>query len=236
MVVLSTVLHVAFAVALVWGPSWISPRPIAPAYQVQLVSLPVDEVPKPKPAPAPVRPEPRAPSPPPVKPKQTSVKKAAPPPIEKAKPGVKPAPADIPEEADESPQSEPPEPSTPAPVAKATEPAEPGIQLVTPLMEAVALKYPYYTKALWRKINENWAPPGAGFAQAAREVLVVFTILRDGTVSVPGIEQSSGDIFYDQAALRAVQRANPFPPLPPGYPDDRMTIYFSFSLDPDQAS
>jgi hypothetical protein len=41
MVVLSAVLHVAFAVALVWGPSWISPRPIAPP---KLVSLPVDEV------------------------------------------------------------------------------------------------------------------------------------------------------------------------------------------------
>ena len=63
----------------------------------------------------------------------------------------------------------PPEraPDTPAPEpqAKATEPTEPGIQLVTPLMEAVALKYPFYMNALKRKINENWSPPGAGFAQ-----------------------------------------------------------------------
>ncbi len=234
MVGLSAILHLLLAVVLVWGPSWIRPRPLAPAYEVQLVSLPVDEAPKPKPEPA--RQEPRVPPPAPAKPKPKPIKKPAPPPIEKAKPSPKPSPADIPEEAEKAPEPEPPEPKKPDQVAKATQPAEPEIQLVTPLMEAVALKYPFYTKALWRKINEYWSPPGAGFAEAPREVLVVFTILRDGTVSPPTIEQSSGDVFYDQAALRAVMRANPFPPLPPGYPDDRMKIYFSFSLDPDQAS
>jgi protein TonB len=102
-------------------------------------------------------------------------------------------------------------------------------------MEAVALKYPYYINALKRKINENWSPPGAGFAEA-REVLVVFTILKDGSVSGPAIEQSSGDVFYDQAALRSVLRANPFPPLPDGYPGNDMKIHFSFLLDPDRMS
>ncbi|MEW6682765.1 MAG: TonB family protein [Nitrospirota bacterium] len=235
MVVLSATLHVVFAVALVWGPSWIKPRQIAPAYEVQLVSLPVDEVPKPKPERAPARPEPRKPPPPPVKPKPAPVKKAAPPPVEKAKPSVKPAPADIPEEPEEAPEPDPPTPEPPAPVAKATEPAEPGIQLVTPLMEAVALKYPYYMNALKRKINENWSPPGAGFAEA-REVLVVFIILRDGSVRGAEVEQSSGDVFYDQAALRSVLRATPFPPLPDGYPGQDMKIHFSFLLDPDRMS
>jgi protein TonB len=234
MVVVSAVLHVFFAVALVWGPSWISPRPIAPAYEVQLVSLPVDEVPKPRPEPAPARPEPRTP-PPTVKPKPAPVKKAAPPPIEKAKPTAKPSPADIPEEAQESPKPDQTKPDLPAPVAKATEPAEPGIQLVTPLMEAVALKYPYYMNALKRKINDNWAPPGAGFAEA-RQVLVVFTILRDGSVRGAEVEESSGDVFYDQAALRSVLRATPFPPLPEGYLGQDMKIHFSFLLDPDRMS
>src|SRR3990172_5137581 len=129
--------------------------------------------------------------------------------MKKPKPSVNPAPADIPDAADEAPQREPPEPATPAPVGKAPEPSEPGIQLVTPLMEAVALKYPYYMNALTRKINENWSPPGAGFAEA-RDVLVVFTILRDGSVRGAEVEQSSGDVFYDQAALRSVLRATPF--------------------------
>lgn len=233
MVVLSAVAHVVVAVALVWGPSWISPRRIAPAYEVQLVSLPVDEIPKPTPKPTPARPDP---PPPPLKPKPKPkpVQKPAPPPVEQAKPSVKPAPAEIPEPA-EDPEPEPPEPVAPEPVAKATEPSEPGIQLVTPLMEAVALKYPYYMNALKRKINENWSPPGAGFAEA-REVLVVFTILRDGSVRGAAVEQSSGDVFYDQAALRSVLRATPFPPLPDGYPGQDMKIHFSFLLDPDRMS
>jgi hypothetical protein len=42
-------------------------------------------------------------------------------------------------------------------------------------MEAVVLKHPYYTKALWRKINENWRPRVQGSLRR-REVLVVFTI------------------------------------------------------------
>jgi TonB family protein len=143
----------------------------------------------------------------------------------------------VPEPADEAAQPDPPEPEPEKaePVAKATEPAEPGIQLVTPLMEAVALKYPYYMNALKRKINENWSPPGAGFAEA-REVLVVFTILRDGSVRGAEVEQSSGDVFYDQAALRSVLRATPFPPLPDGYPSADMKIHFSFLLDPDRMS
>lgn len=229
---LSAALHTVFAVGLVWGPSWITPRPIAPAYEVQLVSLPVEEAPKPKPEPEPARPAPK-PAPPPVKPK-ASVKKPAPPPVEKAKPSLKPGPAVVPEPAEEA-TSEPDEPAAKEPVAKATEPTEPGIQLVTPLMEAVALKYPYYMNALRRKIDENWSPPGAGFAEA-REVLVVFTILRDGSVSGAEVEQSSGDMFYDQAALRSVLRATPFPPLPEGYPGQNMKIHFSFFLDPDRMS
>jgi TonB family protein len=171
----------------------------------------------------------------PVKPKPKPVKKPAPPPIEKAKPSLKPSPAEIPDEAEDSPELEPTERESPDQVAKATEPTEPGIQLVTPLMEAVALKYPYYINALKRKINENWSPPGAGFAEA-REVLVVFTILRDGSVHGVEVEQSSGDIFYDQAARRAVLRATPFPPLPEGYAGQDMIIHFSFLLDPDRMS
>jgi protein TonB len=235
MVGVSAMLHLLLAVVLVWGPSWVRPRPLAPAYEVQLVSLPVEEAPpKPTPEPVPVRHEPRVP-PAPVKPKPKPVKKPAPPPVDKPAPRPDPAPAAVPEPADEAAQPDPPEPEKAEPVAKATEPAEPGIQLVTPLMEAVALKYPYYMNALKRKINENWSPPGAGFAEA-REVLVVFTILRDGSVQGAEVEQSSGDVFYDQAALRSVLRATPFPPLPDGYPSADMKIHSSFLLDPDRMS
>jgi protein TonB len=231
MVVLSATAHVVFAVVLVWGPSWIKPRPIAAAYEVQLVSLPVERS---KPKPEPARPEPR-PAPVQAKPKPQSVKKPAPPPVEKSTPKPKPGPAAVPEPEDEPAPPEPAESSPDQAVAKVTEPTEAGIQIVAPLMEAVALKYPYYFNALTRKIDENWAPPGAAFAEA-NEVLVVFTILRDGNVRDVEIAQSSGDAFYDQAALRALRRATPFPALPPGYAEDTMTIYLGFTLKPDRKS
>ncbi|MFZ5877108.1 MAG: energy transducer TonB [Nitrospirota bacterium] len=237
MVMVSGAIHVAVAVVLVWGPSWMPRRPAMPVYEVQLVSAPV-ETPRPTP-PRPVPPprvEPKPPPPPPKPAKPKTVKKPTPAPVEPAPAKTKPAPAPTPEAVPEpEPPVRQPEPPAPEPQAKATEPTEPGIQLVTPLMEAVALKYPFYTNALKRKINENWSPPGAGFAQT-RATLVVFTIQRDGSVRGTDIEQSSGDAFFDQAAIRSVLRASPFPPLPPGYSEDNMKIFFSFSLDPDRPS
>lgn len=241
MVMVSAVVHGLVAIGLVWGPTWIPRRPVTPVYEVQLVSLPVD-APRPKPEAPEVKPAPPVPRPvktAPPKPKATPVKKTAPGVIEPTKKGPEPAPARVPEIADEPGPPEPPVkeslPPPPNQAAKPAQPAEPGIQLVTPLMEAVALKYPWYMKVLTRKIKENWSPPGAGFAKA-NEALVVFTILRGGAVRGAEIEQGSGDDFYDRAALRAVQRASPFPPLPDGYPDDTLKIYFSFSLAPDRMS
>jgi outer membrane biosynthesis protein TonB len=151
-----------------------------PVYEVQLVSAPV-ETPRASRQPPPPRVEPKPATPPlKPKPKPKSVKKPVPASVEPAPAKAHPAPA--PEAAAEpSHPARPPDPPAPEPQAKATEPAEPGIQLVTPLMEAIALKYPLYMKALKRKINESWSPPGAGFAQT-REVLITFTILRDGSV------------------------------------------------------
>lgn len=241
MVMVSAVVHGFVAIGLVWGPTWIPRRPVTPVYEVQLVSLPV-EAPRPKPEAPEVKPAPPVPKPvkaAPPKPKAKPVKKTDPGVMKPTKKGPEPVPAPVPEIADEPGPPEPPvnesRPPPPNRVAKTTQPAEPGIQLVTPLMEAMALKYPLYMKVLTRKITENWSPPGAGFAKA-NEALVVFTILRDGSVRGAEIEQGSGDDFYDRAALRAVQRASPFPSLPDGYPDDTLKIYFSFSLAPDRMS
>jgi len=44
---------------------------------------------------------------------------------------------------------------------------------------------------------------------------VVFEIRRDGRLNVLTIDRSSGNAYYDQVALRAINDASPFPPLPP---------------------
>ena len=53
-----------------------------------------------------------------------------------------------------------------------------------------------------------------GQARDGNQPQVVFEIGRDGKVSGLEVEKSSGNPLYDQAALRAVTEATPFPPLP----------------------
>jgi TonB family protein len=59
------------------------------------------------------------------------------------------------------------------------------------------------------------------------KVKVLFRILRSGRVGDTKLEQSSGNFYFDQAAMRAILLSSPFPPLPEGfYKDDEV-----FSVD-----
>lgn len=83
--------------------------------------------------------------------------------------------------------------------------------------EAVAVatpqdfKFPPYLAIIRVKIGRNWnPPPGAKGAKAK----VQFTILRSGRVADAGLVESSGNFYFDQAALRAIRSSSPFPQLP----------------------
>ena len=54
-----------------------------------------------------------------------------------------------------------------------------------------------------------------------------FTILRDGTLQAPQIEQPSGFIALDNSALRAVQLTK-LPPLPAAFPNPTLTVHMRF--------
>jgi protein TonB len=43
---------------------------------------------------------------------------------------------------------------------------------------------------------------------------------RRGRVLARSLEEPTGERILDDAALDMVRRADPFPPIPPGYPDD----------------
>jgi TonB family protein len=196
-----------------------------------LVSLPAEEaIVSPEPPRVVVPPKPDKPKPVAKKPVAKKTQKKTDGIVKPTEPkSTRPAIAPLP--AEEAP-SPPPDPRDEQ-VAK-LEHTEPGITLVTPLMEAIALKFPLFMKVLERKMDQNWSPPISGTPET-QEVLVAFTIRRDGSVNGnPTIEQSSGNSYYDQAALRAVYRSSPFPPLPPAYPDETLKVYFSFFLDPDR--
>lgn len=76
------------------------------------------------------------------------------------------------------------------------------------------------------------------FPQAARDrkeqgdVVVAFTILRDGTLLDPAIDRSSGYESLDRAAIDMLRRASPAPPLPASYARDsaRVVLPVEYSL------
>ncbi len=46
------------------------------------------------------------------------------------------------------------------------------------------------------------------------------------------MDKSSGNPYYDQAAVRAVTEANPFPPLPVDFKKPVLTVGLQFAYDP----
>ena len=195
-------------------------------YQVDLVTLP-------PPSAAPVKEVPAAPPPPVQKPPaarpKVEVKKPpiqAPPklikPTAKVPPPAKPKPAPAPQEAaTETPPS-----------AKSTE----NVSAVAPVpklqtgIEVPDFKFPYYTENIRRKIEMYWSPPPLESAAELKEAVVGFVLFSNGKIGDPKIEKSSGNTYFDQAALRAVYLANPLPPFPQGLHEASLTIHFSFAL------
>lgn len=81
--------------------------------------------------------------------------------------------------------------------------------------------YGYYLDRLLSLIDANWVRPSLGSGIRA---IVSFHIQRDGTLTGLKVAESSGYNSFDLAALRAVQNASPFPPLPRAYNHDDLGV------------
>ena len=86
-------------------------------------------------------------------------------------------------------------------------------------------KHSYYIDRLTAMLAGQWQRPALGGEIIA---LVKFTIHKDGAVSDVHVVESSGYSSYDLAALRAVQQAAPFPPLPQSYARDSLGVTVEF--------
>lgn len=87
--------------------------------------------------------------------------------------------------------------------------------------------FAYYITNIRRKIAAYWRVQGESSQE--KFCVVYFRIQRNGLVVSPSIETSSGNLVFDQAALRAVHQASPLPALPPAYADDELGVHFSFA-------
>jgi TonB family protein len=218
------------------------PVTILPA---QALGVPRPAPPRPAP-PTPPAPEPAAPTPPPEV--REPEPEPEPPPREEAPvlPERKPerkepkpeprAPRPVPAPA--TPQSRPTRPQTPTPPTQApsTETGDQtgrrggatGTALGTTAFGARLpgidpdFTYGYYIDRLLSAIDGNWVRPRV---DGSVRTIVSFRIGRDGSLSSPPtVKESSGYNAFDLAALRAVQNAAPFPPLPRGYRNDSLNV------------
>ena len=98
---------------------------------------------------------------------------------------------------------------------------------LTPPPPSSDLTPAWYVRSVNAKIKERWA----GKAIPGKQPAVVFEIRRDGQLDNVVIETSSGNPYYDQAAIRAIREASPFPPLPTDFQEPTLRIKLQFSFD-----
>jgi TonB family protein len=93
-------------------------------------------------------------------------------------------------------------------------------------LETAKFPFTYYVNQVRKKIVENWLwsqnYPGE------LKTVVYFKILRSGEVVDLRIKESSNNKLYDNICLRAVELAKPFPPLPQGFTEEYLGVYFEF--------
>lgn len=63
-------------------------------------------------------------------------------------------------------------------------------------------------------IKSQWEPPPIDVSGSTYTVVVKFRFFRNGTVKEVGVQQSSGNEYFDMAGQRAVQKPHAFPPFP----------------------
>ena len=85
-------------------------------------------------------------------------------------------------------------------------------------------RFPPYLLIVRDKVERNWNPPPGA---KGVKVKVAFRVLRSGRVGEAKLQESSGNFYFDQAAMRAILASSPFPPLPEGF----FKEYETFSVD-----
>ena len=80
-----------------------------------------------------------------------------------------------------------------------------------------------------QKVEQEWQRQNQP-SDPQQKPQIYVEIQRDGSIGPPAIHKSSGNAFYDNAALRAVMAAGPFPKLPDDWTKPSLRILFTFDL------
>lgn len=223
---LSVVLHAALVALFVyWAASTEVERP--PVYRVQLIGAPpgprqagvVDAADKPVAAAREVSGAERPPTPP--KPIATRTKAPV------AKP-VRATPSTERTREAGSKAATPGAKATAAPKAGSGAEGGKGADVANVNIRGIEFPYPGYLSRIVQKLAVAWRPQKNSPALTTE---VKFMIRRDGTVVDIQVVRKSGDYIYDTDAMGAVEAVGStrgFGPLPAGFADDVLVVYFTF--------
>ncbi|HET7458226.1 MAG TPA: TonB C-terminal domain-containing protein [Gemmatimonadaceae bacterium] len=218
----SLLLHVAAAAAfLVVRPSAQPPAP--PIYRVDIVAAPPGPRAIGAVTPA-ATPPPPVPTTPPPRAATAPVAPTAPPKV--APPVRRPPPA---ASTPVPPTARPATPATAAPAAGGGPTGGRGADVATVRTQGIDFPYPGYLNNIVRQLTLRFSPKNPNAPLRAE---VRFVIRRDGSVSDFAFVTRSGNYGFDldaQGAVEAAASARAFGPLPDGFPDDALPIYFSFN-------
>jgi protein TonB len=87
----------------------------------------------------------------------------------------------------------------------------------------------WYVRQVIQKVEAEWKRQNR-LSEPRQRPLLLFEIQRDGSIKLPTLKESSGNPVYDQAALRAVVDASPFPPLPQDWARPALGLELRFFL------
>lgn len=93
-----------------------------------------------------------------------------------------------------------------------------------------AARFPWYVQMITRTVQQYWYSQeiAAGTAYGS-QVVITFTIHRDGSVSDIRIAQPSSSPTLNSSGLRAVQRVGSFQPLPSQYTGSTVLVGYTFT-------
>jgi len=125
-------------------------------------------------------------------------------------------------------------PPAPPPAAKTDQSAggnEAGRSSGVGLFDTEGFPMGEYRDIISQRVRSKWLIP-SNLKNSFGRTTVVFYIDRSGRVTGLRVEGSSGNKSLDNAALSAVWGAAPFPPLPKGFPRERVGVRLFLTYDP----
>jgi len=94
----------------------------------------------------------------------------------------------------------------------------------------MSIKFKIYYNLLWQRIRSVWVLPEEALrGKKNLETIIAIRIAKDGQIEDIQFEKKSGNAYLDESALRAIKKANPLPPLPPGMGGDKFDVGVRFT-------